>query len=202
MTYAVWDLETTGLDLVKDRILELGVAVFREGERDPIASGSKIVRVTNLPLIHEVVQVTHITDQIVEEEGEELDSVLDWFYSLTGPSMALVGHNILRFDHPILLNECKRTKHPLEKLLYLDRLVDTAAMYKGRQLDIRRPEHTPHLEYAMRVLDFRVKGLRYNLREAAKQLEIPIDGMQLHRALDDALLTNLVYLKLLEEGWC
>lgn len=198
--YAVWDLETTGLNLAEARILELGVAICEEDEAFPLISGSRLVRVSE-PLIHEVVQVTHITDQMVEEDGESLDSVLDWFYSLTGPSMPLVGHNILRFDHPILLNECKRLDHPLRQLLSLERLVDTAALYKGRQLGIKKEPYTTHLDYAMRVLDIRVKGLKYNLREAARVLEIETDGLQLHRALGDVELTHQVYRKLVKEGW-
>ena len=196
--YTVLDLETTGLNLAKAEILEL--ALMRVTAGVPAETYAWVLKVSG-PLDPEVVRITGITDGMVESLGADPTLTLNIAHQLIGKDLPLVGHNILRFDHPILLRTARQLNLPLKEDLGLDRIVDTAALYKGFKMGIRPPAGVSHLAYASRVLDQRVYGLRYNLAEACKVLGIGTNGLTAHRAAGDVQMTDLVYRKLAELGW-
>ncbi|MCQ2336941.1 MAG: ribonuclease H-like domain-containing protein [Paludibacteraceae bacterium] len=99
-----FDLETTGVDIVKDRIVELGyIKVFPNGEEE-----SKTMRFNperHIP--EEATAVHHITDADVaqcptfKERAKELAKVFE--------GCDLGGYNSLKFDLPLLAEEFART---------------------------------------------------------------------------------------------
>lgn len=90
-----YDFETTGLNPFEDDVIE---ACFQKG--DEMITG--VVNTTKLPLSKEVVEITHITDDMVKEApklSEYKSSILN-LLKTSNPEdkLYLVAHNNNRFD--------------------------------------------------------------------------------------------------------
>ena len=98
-----FDLETTGIDIVKDRIIELSyVKVFPNGKEE-----SKTMRINpEIPIPPESTAIHGITDEDVKEcpKFKEIAKVLA--AQLEGCDLA--GYNSNRFDIPLLAEEFLR----------------------------------------------------------------------------------------------
>lgn len=189
--YCVFDLETSGLDSRNCRILELGIAIVENNQITN--SKSKLVN-AGVEVIEEVEKVTGITQEMVDGGGSIIE-VLDWFRDSISDLM-LVGHNIFKFDHLVLWNEAKRNGHVLAGELPQSRLKDTAALYKGFKLGTKPREGESHARYAYRVLNTRVKGLKFNLKAACEDLGVVTNDVDFHRALGDVVVTQRLYERL------
>lgn len=89
--YVVLDLETTGLDIVHDQIIEIGALKYEKGDTSCF---QRLVRISGgIPAIIE--KLTGITDQMLAD-GVELEAALREFLSFAG-DLPLVGYN-LGFD--------------------------------------------------------------------------------------------------------
>ena len=95
-TYCVLDLETTGLSFRTDKITEVGIMKVKNGE--VIDSFSCFVN-PEKPIPPEVVEVTHITDDMVKD-AETIDKVFPKILDFIEDSV-LVAHNA-DFDIPFL----------------------------------------------------------------------------------------------------
>ncbi|HPG92264.1 MAG TPA: exonuclease domain-containing protein [Clostridia bacterium] len=166
----VFDLETTGLKFLQDKILEIGAVKIRNGEM--IETFSTLVDPeTEIP--KEITQINKITDEMVL--GQPLFSaVVGDFYKFTRNSI-LVAHN-LDFDYDFLkynasfsgydfCNERYDTMELMRKLIM-------GGKYNGK------------------------KPLNYKLSTIAKSLGLEIEN--LHRALDDSILTARALLKMFD----
>ena len=102
-TYVVIDLETTGLHSATDRILEFGaIRVDPGGEEKTfqcLAQG-------NQPIPQQIVTLTGITDQLLEQQGIAMPEALEQFMNFIGRER-LVGYHI-SFDMEFLRAECRR----------------------------------------------------------------------------------------------
>ena len=92
-----------------------------------------------------------------------------------------------------------RYEHPLKDLLTINRLVDTAAIYKGQKMGLPQQENEAHMVYASRVLDQPVKGLKYNLKVACEDNQVQTNDVRAHRAAADVLITHRLYEALREK---
>lgn len=91
--YTVIDIETTGLDPEEHEITELAAMRIRNHEVD---TTFQILVNPKRPIPPEVVELTHITDDMVAGQPT-LDEVIDIFKDFIGNDI-LVGHNIFGFD--------------------------------------------------------------------------------------------------------
>lgn len=189
--YLVFDIETSGLSPNYHKILELGVVVVNQ---DKVVQGGRKYVNAGVSVDSLITQITGITQEDVEG-GEDLKSVLDWFQEQL-EDYTLIGHNILRFDHPFLLNESKRIEHPISGVLRLNRLWDTAVMFKGWKLNLKQDNYPDYITYARYVLGRKVTGLKYNVKFICEELEIDMEGLSQHSALDDCILTSRIYQKM------
>jgi len=95
------DLETTGLDVKECEIIELGAVLWDTGRKKPIAIYNDLV----LPvggISQEIVNITGITQEDLNEYGIELGSALRRFNDLNDLCDYVVAHNGTNFDKPIL----------------------------------------------------------------------------------------------------
>jgi len=187
--YVIFDLETTGLDPQRDRILEIGLMVVHAtGETD-----GPYARLMNpgIPVPAEITAITGITQEEVDTKGAAPATVLDWADTLVMASAAplLVGHNVLRFDMPFLRAELRRACIPMPSL-QAERIVDTAALYKGWKLGLAPRPDEPHHVYAGRVLDIRAFGLKFNLGHCCAECGVDLSDVTAHRAAGDVLATH------------
>jgi DNA polymerase III epsilon subunit family exonuclease len=104
MEYVVFDIETTGLDTLNDRIVELGAIRVKDGE--VIGEFSRLINPGILIPI-QVTNINGITNEMVENEDYP-GVVLSQFNKFIEGVEFLIGHNSIRFDYPFLLSEFKR----------------------------------------------------------------------------------------------
>ena len=103
------DLETTGLDVAKDRIIEIAlIKIAPDGEQ------SEFYRRVNptIPITKESAEITGITDEMVANEptfAQLADEIADFI----GDS-DLGGYNSNKFDIPVLAEEFLRINHPFK----------------------------------------------------------------------------------------
>jgi DNA polymerase-3 subunit epsilon len=100
------DLETTGLDISKDRIIEIGML-----KRNVDGSETEYYRRINptIPITDESAQITGITIEMVANEPT-FASVVDEIAEFIGDA-DLGGYNSNKFDIPILAEEFLRCQH-------------------------------------------------------------------------------------------
>ena len=148
-TYCVLDLETTGLSFRTDKITEIGVMKVKNGEViDEFACFVNPER----PIPERVVEVTHITDDIVKD-AETIDKVFPKLQEFIGDSV-LVAHNA-DFDIPFLKYNATQLGYSLENT-YMDTLRMAKALFpdfKKYKLGIIADKLGITVEVAHRALD-------------------------------------------------
>ncbi|MCK2000708.1 exonuclease domain-containing protein [[Brevibacterium] frigoritolerans] len=163
----VYDVETTGFSSRHDHIIELGAV--------KISNGVIVDRfqkfVTSPKLINEkITKLTGITNQMLDEEGEDLKSVLEEFNEFVGSAM--YGAHNAYFDLHFLESGYMKAGLPVPKIVAID------------TLKISRKVNTEGFK-------------NHRLETLAKKFDISLENA--HRACDDAEATGLVYLKMIEK---
>ncbi len=189
-SYAVFDLETTGLDHQTCQIIEIGWCVVRGGVVSPARS---VLVSCPTPLPGIIQSLTGITDAMLLSEGVPLEEALHAFLVDT-QDLPLVGHNVLRFDMLFLEAACRMANltAPIRP-----RYRDTAALYKAKRLGMRPRPGQDHWSFAFEALDRPAPGVRYSLPVCCTELAIPLDGIVRHRAAGDVQITQQLYARLM-----
>jgi DNA polymerase III epsilon subunit-like protein len=203
--YIVWDLETSGLNPEKDKILEIGAIVIRDGN---------IVKEFSALLNHKIdidpviTNLTGLTKEKLEAEGRDPKEVIGEFIGMLQEEEMNVTHNGFRFDIPFLKAQTFAIMGTMEPDQW-DRLnaffhklfmngIDTAAIYKGKKMGMNRMIGESFLQYANRALLARVYGLKYNVGICCDELGVDRSQITQHRAGGDIILTNEIFKKLVE----
>lgn len=119
-TFVAFDIETTGLTPVMDRIIELGAVKFLNGKT--VDTFQKLIN-PEVPIPTEVSAINSITDKMVRG-CEKIDDVLPKFISFLGESVT-VAHNA-PFDVGFIYYDLARLKINTSHEIILD----TCAMAK------------------------------------------------------------------------
>ncbi len=166
--YVAIDIETTGLGR-SARIIELGAVRMRHGRK--VASFSQLVN-PQIPIPAKVTQITGITDRDVKGKPT-IDKALPKFYAFCGRD-TWIGHNIRRFDIPIIKHEAERVGAGIPDVNFYDTL-EISQVY------------LPQLEH-------------HRLKDLIRYFSIAKN--ERHRAADDAAQTAQVFecLKRLSES--
>ena len=187
------DLETTGLSLADDRIVEIGALALLSGAAfstvvHPVGAQSSATCVHGIeeaeleqgPLFAEAFErLVHFLDTLSEtamaSDGElSEDELPPLKVRAEPPVICLAAHNGFRFDYPMLLCECLRNNipwYPMQKWRYVDTLVLT------------------------RALDAEVYGGCLKLQCLVRRCASHTD-LRAHRALDDCFFLRDVVLNL------
>ena len=119
-----FDTETTGVDIVKDRIIELcAVKIYPAKSSDMFLQRFK----PGIPIEPGATEVHGITDEMVAHEppfSAKVDEIVEFFSGCD-----LAGYNLIRFDVPLLVEEFLRngvTKIPFEGV----KLIDCLAIWR------------------------------------------------------------------------
>lgn len=104
--FVMLDLETTGLDISKDRIIEIGMI-----KRLPDGTETEFFRRINptIPITAESTEITGITNEMVKDEPTFVDLVEE-IAAFIGDA-DLGGYNSNKFDIPVLAEEFLRANH-------------------------------------------------------------------------------------------
>ena len=182
--YAVVDIETTGLDTIDDRIIELGVIRYVDDvevgrfstlvrpytpnlmAEYTFAEFEELVGTTGIKYLEDpyITELTGITNDMLSE-APTADQVAPAFFDFIG-NLPVVGHNFLKFDLEFLRNFASDTK---SRTSLGHDVIDTMEM-----AGIFAPE----------------AGSR-SLAKVCNHYGIKQNAG--HRALDDALSTALIY---------
>ena len=93
----VFDLETTGLDMVKDRIIQMSyIKVMPDGSE----TRKNFYVNPGMPIPEEVVALTGISDEMVGN-ASPIEAVLPDFLAHLRPSDTIVAHNAIRYQLPV-----------------------------------------------------------------------------------------------------
>ena len=202
-SYAVVDLETTGLDCWTDLIIEIGLKIVSAGNET--RAESVLVKIDR-PLPARIIELTGISDQLLAQEGIPIDRALAWFTEKIG-DLPLVGHNVIRFDRGFLLEAARnhrknvpQSEQVIDEVndLPASRFLDTMALFKGYKLCLEPGPKENHYHYAQRVLETTAKGVRFNLGYACTDVGIKSSGAARHRAAEGADLAQQLFEKLLQ----
>lgn len=115
------DLETTGVNVKEDKIVQIAGEFF-DTETGEIDAKVRLIN-PERPIPADATEVHKITDAVVADQPtfrRVAKSLIEWI----GDS-ALVGYNIRRFDLPLLMRELKESGHelPMEGRMVIDTMV-------------------------------------------------------------------------------
>lgn len=160
-----YDLETTGLDVINDQILEIAAAT-----EDCANEFSSYVK-PSIPIPAAASAIHKITDSVVANE-DRFAGVYDRFIAFlaklrasTQHTIVLIAHNNFGFDWLVLRNECARTQKEIPAWI---EFADT--------LDIIRQHYT------LPLTELRLETLSNGVLQTKTKI------VQTHAALDDTKL--------------
>lgn len=105
-SYVIIDIETDGLDPLRNQIIEIGALRICGDKREEFSS---LIRYEgNLP--QKIVELTGIDENLLQSEGEEIEEVLEELIEFIGDSI-IVGYNI-NFDLQFLNHNLKKHQLP------------------------------------------------------------------------------------------
>lgn len=118
------DFESTGLDFVKDRIIEVGAVLWSTGQRKCLESQGFLVK-SDVPVSAEITKITGITQSAVDKFGYDSAGSLETVMDLMASADAIIGHNVTRFDRKMLHAWAAREGvTDLPDMLWIDTFVD------------------------------------------------------------------------------
>lgn len=191
----VWDLETSGFVAPACKILEIGCYIIRDGE-EPEKRHWVLDNEIEVP--ERITEITGITQEIIEAEGRDPVECLNEFLPLFKEAEQNITHNGVRFDIPFLsayandlLNWTPEQQDNVE-LLLRSTAYDTAVHFKAEQIGIEKMVAEPFVVFADRVMNMRIKDLKFNLGFCIEHYGLVNDVVQ-HRAMADVELTYRLY---------
>lgn len=129
------DFETTSADIKTARILEMGLVVYDTDKKAPIFLSSTYLRDNTYPKLEEkIIELTGITQDMLDVYSFLPEPSFMWLLELISKSNIdyIIGHNIRRFDLPLLENEFKRfgmDYSPIAKIDTIDTMTDLPLKY-------------------------------------------------------------------------
>ena len=196
--YVVVDVETSGLNPQRDRVLEVGWVKVRD--RKPILPAvSWVLNPTSPERVFEVPpKITDLTGITTENIAEGVSPNLI-FRRLQVICVAerIIAHNGVRFDRQFLNEECKR--FGIETFNW-DSFLDTAALFKGWRLGmLEMLKDMSFYDFANTVLETRAYGVYFSLAYCCEVLGVDVSDLgDAHRASVDVVMVHRVLEKLRE----
>jgi DNA polymerase-3 subunit epsilon len=192
-SFVVFDLETTGLDPKKEKIVEIGAVKF--DQHGLIARFSVLVN-PGIPMPYAASQVNHITDEMLKGKPFIQDALPDFLRFIDGA--ILLAHNS-QFDSSFI-NESLATLYKPSNRNEQPSLLDD---------DIQSNQHedgwtAPFSSMPNRIVDTIPLAkqafpgrYKYNLQDLSRDLGIR--SIDAHRAEDDARVCMEIFLKCIEQ---
>ena len=166
--FIAFDVETTGLDSKRDRIIELGAVYFENG--DKVSDFGTLVN-PKVTIKKEASEINKITNEMIEKapfEKEAYDELTNYWNQLFSGTIILCAHNA-KFDIDFLSKTLRRLGYNAE-IIYVDTLKLSRKLIKG----LPNYKQTTVAEY------------------------FGITNIEEHRAVSDAEVCGKLFIKLLE----
>ncbi len=170
LEFIIFDLETTGLKPETEQIIEIAASKVKNGAIvERFHRFIKLYRKDRLEPF--IVELTSITEGLLEQKGERVDNVMDEFLEFIDGAV-LVAQNA-KFDIGFLVNYYLNQNHQIFSPFYLDTINLAKKLRPGQA--------------------------SYKLALLTKMFEVDYDENAHHRADYDVEITTKVFLKQLEE---
>lgn len=194
--FVVWDLETTGFSPTENHIVEIAAMVVDDGR--VVGEFSALLN-NDVDIPAEAEAVHHISKEMCAAQGIDPKIAILQLSKMIVDAGACVTHNGTRFDAAFLAAHSARlgcADEVLNEILAYHHF-DTAALYKGsRMAQEWNPENELFRDYAIRILNERVPGLKYNVGVCCDTLGIDRSATVQHRAMGDVELTYEIFKKM------
>ncbi|NLB41045.1 MAG: type I-E CRISPR-associated endoribonuclease Cas2 [Clostridiales bacterium] len=158
-TYIVVDLETTGLSMVDNEIIEIG-AVLVVG-RETKSTFQRLIKAKG-KIPPSIKALTGITNEILDREGSELSKVLKEFFEFVG-DFPVISHNA-DFDYGFLRSACQSSNIPP----FSNRCIDTLALARRLIDDVKDYKLATLLEY----FEIDTDGLHRSFRDCLARQQL------------------------------
>jgi DNA polymerase III epsilon subunit-like protein len=126
-----YDLETSGLDFVKDRVIEVGAILYSTTQRKCLESQGFLVK-TDVAISEEITKLTGITQAAVNKFGYESSDALSTVSDMLQCADAVIGHNAVRFDKRMTQAWSERENISLDNKLWIDTYTDLPGSTPGK----------------------------------------------------------------------
>jgi DNA polymerase-3 subunit epsilon len=118
-----FDVETTGLNVETDRVIEVGAILFSTAQKKCLESQGYLVK-SDKPISDEITKITGITQSAVDRFGYESGDALDTVLDMAAQADAFIGQNVIRFDKRMLESWVKRENRKMPDKLWVDTRTD------------------------------------------------------------------------------
>lgn len=147
---------------------------------------------TDLKISKEAKNITGYSETRFKERCVPEEEVFESIYQLVENCDYIIGHNVLGFDIYLLRNWYKKHGKNYDGLPY--KVLDTFAMAKSVGLNYGyKSAECDLLEFQLKMINIRKKGLRTSLGALGKSYDIKHDKSKLHDALADLELNVKVW---------
>jgi DNA polymerase III epsilon subunit-like protein len=192
-SYIVFDLETTGFSSINDDIIQIGILEVED--REPISDAVSYLVNPNFPgsfdVPNHITEITVISSEMIFSNGINPAFIIPLIAEKLRHT-PIVSHNGIKFDKQFLEVACRK----YNALAPRDGLwLDTAALYKAMRMDSMSLLNAADTfyEFGVKILERRVKGLKYNLAHCCEVSHIDIMDLCLHRADADCYATHRLF---------
>jgi DNA polymerase III alpha subunit (gram-positive type) len=124
MIVAGLDIESTGLDKVKDRPIEVGVALWTTKYHRSLDTRAILVQSDGVPVTAEITEITGITQSMVDNFGYTPEEAFDESLYFVDRADAIVAFNGKRFDMPMCQQWAKRLQKQFPEKFVIDPYTD------------------------------------------------------------------------------
>jgi DNA polymerase-3 subunit epsilon len=119
------DLETTGFDFERDRVIEVGAVLWETETATPVRLLSTLVKHGDGPAISpEITRLTGIHQAMVEKHGVAPAKAFADLLEMAAAATAMAAHNGSRLDQPMFEAELRREGRPSPALPWIDTYLD------------------------------------------------------------------------------
>lgn len=126
-----YDIESTGLDFAKDRVIEVGAILYSTTQKKCLESQGFLVK-TDVVITDEITKLTGITNAAVNKFGYGSSDALDVVGDMMLAADAVIGHNVVRFDKRMTTAWADREGVVLPDKLYIDTYTDLPGAVSGK----------------------------------------------------------------------
>lgn len=189
------DFETTGLDPQKDRITEVGMALWDSTTKQPVRITGFLVK-TSTPVSAEITNITGLTNEMLQSYGVEPKPALMAMLGMIAQADFMCAHNA-EFDRGFLVAECARQTTGSKDLPWIDTRTDLphAAYALGKSASLKYLACDHGFTYpAHRAVNDVLAMLeilgRYDLDETIKRAQTPNVQVRAVVSFDDKHLAK------------
>lgn len=175
-SFVVFDLETTGLSAIKNKVIEIGAIKFEFGQ--PIEIFHTYVN-PNVKISSRITKINGISDDTVKD-APTIEEVLPKFIDFIGDNV-LIAHN-----SPFDMSFISKNMYDLHYKKLKNKVIDTLKLSRQK---IR--EYDSFEDKAIKLESYKLE----NLKDAFFLYDLPS-----HNAVDDCKVCAYVYLQIIEQN--